>query len=74
MPAADNVMRLLPALTITDDEIAEASPPGPRRRQPVFRVKYPGGLGASPQPAPESKDDMTHFLDIHTTPPADLRA
>ena len=25
VPAADNVVRLLPALTITDDEIAEAT-------------------------------------------------
>ena len=32
VPAADNVIRLLPALTISDDDIAEGISPAGRRR------------------------------------------
>ncbi len=81
VPAADNVVRLLPPLTITEDEIAEALARLDRGRlQPRpppdlhLRVQYSGGPGAEP-PArrPERRSAMTHFLDIHKTDPAALR-
>ncbi len=57
VPAADNVVRLLPPLTITDAEIAEA----------VAR------LDARRRGADREGRVMQHFLDIHITDPADLR-
>ena len=67
VPAADNVIRLLPPLNITEEEIAEAGGPSRRgglrcRRSLVFQLKNSGerpqnsanffGWGADPSPLP----------------------
>ncbi len=100
MPAADNVIRLLPPLTISDAEIAEAVArleraanrvrpmPHERRTNPPHDhssvPKYSRGewapqrgaqRGRQPLVAPPRKAlIMNHFLDIHKTDPAALRA
>jgi hypothetical protein len=68
VPAADNVVRLLPALTITEDELAEASrrldaaaaalnrTPPKAHGSPSSFQKYGGGAGAGPRSRPESTD------------------
>ena len=43
VPAGDNVVRLLPPLIITDDEIRDAARPHPRRRQRPGRRDRRGG-------------------------------
>ncbi len=80
VPAADNVIRLLPPLNISDAEITEAvarldrAATRDRNRIGSQNPKFPGRKA---QPAPIRIDEsrpMNHFLDIHKTDPADLRA
>ena len=56
VPAADNVVRLLPPLNLTEAEVDE----GLRRLDAAAAALEAGG--------------MRHFLDLHTTPAAELRA
>ena len=69
VPAADNVIRLLPPLNISDDDIATAvNLLDASRASRFFRVRNMLGVwGLAPSLGQKRKDDMTHFLDIHTT-------
>ena len=79
VPAADNVVRLLPPLNIPDEDLAEARAT-PRRRRRLALIlslarNYPRGSGGRQPPGPPPRDRaMNHFLDIDKTAPADLRA
>ena len=79
VPAADNVIRLLPPLTLTEDDIAQAmirldKAAAADRSQPRNRLilhlfpNTPGVRGQRPRLTDSQKrNDMNHFLDIHKT-------
>ena len=69
MPAADNVVRLLPPLNITDEEIAEAVEP-PRS---LPRIALTSLKCLVRKLAHAKATTMTHFLDIHYDPSDALR-
>ena len=77
VPAADNVVRLLPAAQHRRRGHRRGAPT-PRRPRPPQRLilsdpKYPRGSGGRQPPGLRKRPAMNHFLDIDKTDAADLR-
>ena len=70
MPAGDNVVRLLPPLTVTDDDIRDGARPHPRRGEGRVgladaRRELIGSMAVTA---------IRHFTDLSAVPATDLRA